>query len=146
MWHGNSLARRNLDEERKTGLRFRSGEMICLVDCVTIDGSLSRLFPYDDCFLPTAFDIELYFLPHTATCFTWTVSLARSAQAIWHELASRILTKFPLFNDPASMASESFAPVVAALSTMQSNVERDQKSQAHEYLERFQKSVGHLRF
>lgn len=34
-----------------------------------------------------------------------------------------------------------FAPVLAALSTMQSNVERSQKSQAHEYLEKFQKSV-----
>ena len=37
---------------------------------------------------------------------------------------------------------DGFAPVLAALSTMQSNVERSQKSQAHEYLEKFQKSVG----
>lgn len=35
-----------------------------------------------------------------------------------------------------------YAPVLAALSTMQSNVERSQKSQAHEYLEKFQKSVS----
>ena len=34
-----------------------------------------------------------------------------------------------------------FAPVLAALSTMQSNAERSQKTQAHEYLEKFQKSV-----
>ncbi|KAI4090883.1 MAG: hypothetical protein LQ339_008242 [Xanthoria mediterranea] len=31
-------------------------------------------------------------------------------------------------------------PILAALSTMQANVERSQKSQAHEYLEKFQKS------
>ena len=37
-----------------------------------------------------------------------------------------------------------FAPVLAALSTMQSNVERPQKTQAHEYLEKFQKSVRFL--
>ena len=37
-----------------------------------------------------------------------------------------------------------FAPVLAALSTMQSNVERSQKTQAHEYLEKFQKSVRFL--
>ena len=42
----------------------------------------------------------------------------------------------------ASTDSESFAPVLAALSVMQSNVERSQKTQAHDYLEKFQKSVG----
>lgn len=41
-----------------------------------------------------------------------------------------------------SSGQEAFAPVLAALSTMQSNAERSQKSQAHEYLEKFQKSVG----
>ena len=41
----------------------------------------------------------------------------------------------------AALGVGGFAPVLAALSTMQSNVERSQKSQAHEYLERFQKSV-----
>ena len=41
----------------------------------------------------------------------------------------------------ASADVESFKPVLAALSTMQSNAERSQKSQAHEYLEVFQKSV-----
>lgn len=40
--------------------------------------------------------------------------------------------------------SEGFAPVLAALSTMQSNAERSQKSKAHEYLEKFQKSVSAL--
>ena len=39
------------------------------------------------------------------------------------------------------MASENFAPVLAALSTLSSN-DRNQKTQAHNFLERFQKSVG----
>ncbi|GME24070.1 mrna transport regulator [Neofusicoccum parvum] len=37
-------------------------------------------------------------------------------------------------------AQQAFAPVLAALATMQSNVDRTQKGQAHEYLEQFQKS------
>ena len=41
----------------------------------------------------------------------------------------------------AALGAGGFAPVLAALSTMQSNAERSQKSQAHEYLEKFQKSV-----
>lgn len=41
-------------------------------------------------------------------------------------------------------AQEAFAPVLAALNTMQSNVERAQKGQAHEFLEKFQKSVSPL--
>lgn len=45
----------------------------------------------------------------------------------------------------AASRAEDFAPVLAALSTMQSNAERSQKSQAHEYLERFQKSVCWIR-
>ena len=40
-----------------------------------------------------------------------------------------------------STGADGFAPVLAALETMQSNVDRAQKSQAHEYLEKFQKSV-----
>lgn len=44
----------------------------------------------------------------------------------------------------ASLASERYAPVLAALATMQSSAERTQKSQAHEYLEKFQKSVSTL--
>lgn len=42
----------------------------------------------------------------------------------------------------AASGGVAFAPVLAALSTMQSNAESSQKSQAHEYLEKFQKSVG----
>jgi len=38
-------------------------------------------------------------------------------------------------------AQQAFAPVLAALATMQGNVERAQKIQAHSYLEKFQKSV-----
>ena len=45
----------------------------------------------------------------------------------------------------ASAGSGSFAPVLAALSVMQSNVAQAQKSQAHDYLEKFQKSVRRLR-
>ncbi|KAK2734196.1 Nuclear import receptor [Myotisia sp. PD_48] len=41
----------------------------------------------------------------------------------------------------ASASAQPFAPVLAALSTMQSNVSRQEKSHAHEFLERFQKSV-----
>jgi hypothetical protein len=44
----------------------------------------------------------------------------------------------------AANGTESFAPVLAALQTMQSNVDRTQKGQAHEFLEQFQKSVHHL--
>ena len=36
---------------------------------------------------------------------------------------------------------QAYAPIMAALATMQSNVDRAQKGQAHEYLEQFQKSV-----
>lgn len=36
---------------------------------------------------------------------------------------------------------QAFAPVLAALATMQSNVSRSDKTHAHEYLEKFQKSV-----
>ncbi|KAK4984615.1 Nuclear import receptor [Elasticomyces elasticus] len=36
---------------------------------------------------------------------------------------------------------QAFAPVLAALRTMQSNVNRAQKEQAHQYLEQFQKST-----
>lgn len=35
-----------------------------------------------------------------------------------------------------------FAPVLAALGTMQSATDRAQKQEAHHYLESFQKSVG----
>ena len=35
-----------------------------------------------------------------------------------------------------------FAPILAALSTMQSNVQSKDKTAAHEFLEKFQKSVG----
>lgn len=36
---------------------------------------------------------------------------------------------------------QAFAPVLAALATMESNVDRAQKGQAHDFLEQFQKSV-----
>ncbi|KAF2138008.1 uncharacterized protein K452DRAFT_93741 [Aplosporella prunicola CBS 121167] len=38
-------------------------------------------------------------------------------------------------------AQQAFGPVLAALATMQSNVDRAQKGQAHEFLEQFQKSA-----
>jgi len=41
----------------------------------------------------------------------------------------------------AANGTQAFAPVLAALQTMQSNVDRTQKGQAHEFLEQFQKSV-----
>ena len=41
----------------------------------------------------------------------------------------------------ATLGAGGFAPILAALSTMQSNAERSEKSQAHNYLEKFQKSV-----
>ncbi|KAL2356513.1 armadillo-type protein [Cryomyces antarcticus] len=40
----------------------------------------------------------------------------------------------------ATNGRQAFAPVMAALATMQSNVDRAQKSRAHEFLEQFQKS------
>ncbi len=45
----------------------------------------------------------------------------------------------------AASGAAGFAPVLAALSTMQSNAGRSQKSQAHEYLENFQKSVRRIK-
>lgn len=42
----------------------------------------------------------------------------------------------------AAGGQDAFAPVLVALSTMQSNVDRSQKNQAHEFLEKFQKSVS----
>ena len=39
------------------------------------------------------------------------------------------------------MASETFAPVLQALSVMQSGAGSEQKKSAHKYLEDFQKSV-----
>jgi transportin-3 len=38
-------------------------------------------------------------------------------------------------------AAQAFAPVLAAVATMQGNVPRSEKTQAHEFLEKFQKSV-----
>ncbi|KAL4892409.1 armadillo-type protein [Aspergillus ambiguus] len=38
-------------------------------------------------------------------------------------------------------AGQAFAPVLAAVATMQGNVSRSEKTQAHEFLEKFQKSV-----
>lgn len=40
-----------------------------------------------------------------------------------------------------SSESQAFAPVLAAVATMQANVSRSDKAHAHEYLEKFQKSV-----
>jgi len=36
---------------------------------------------------------------------------------------------------------DAFAPVLAAVATMQGNASRSEKSHAHEFLEKFQKSV-----
>jgi len=41
-------------------------------------------------------------------------------------------------------AQEGFVPILEALATMQSNVQRKAKTEAHEFLEQFQKSVGAL--
>lgn len=38
-------------------------------------------------------------------------------------------------------AGPAFGPVLAAVATMQGNVSRSEKTQAHEFLEKFQKSV-----
>lgn len=38
-------------------------------------------------------------------------------------------------------SQQAFAPILAALATLQSNVDRTRKTQAHEFLESFQKSV-----
>ena len=38
-------------------------------------------------------------------------------------------------------AQPPYAPVLAALASMSSNADRAQKTQAHEFLEKFQKSV-----
>jgi len=38
--------------------------------------------------------------------------------------------------------AEAFRPVLQALATLQGNLDREQKQQANDYLEAFQKSVG----
>lgn len=43
---------------------------------------------------------------------------------------------------PGTPPVQEFAPVLAALATMQGNASRQEKTHAHEFLERFQKSVG----
>lgn len=113
------------------------------------------------CFHTIAIDTSIIFtclgnsledFSQISMCFSCTIFLYQTRAAILHELAISFLKTFPRYNlqlerarGSVNMASESFAPVLAALSTMQSNVERSQKSQAHEYLEKFQKSVGYLR-
>jgi hypothetical protein len=42
----------------------------------------------------------------------------------------------------ANGAQQAFAPVLGALATMSASVDRAQKGQAHEFLEKFQKSVS----
>jgi len=42
----------------------------------------------------------------------------------------------------AVAAQQAFAPVLAAVATMQANVDRAQKGQATEYLDKFQKTVS----
>lgn len=42
-------------------------------------------------------------------------------------------------------AGQAFAPVLAAVATMQGNASRTEKTQAHEFLEKFQKSVRFFR-
>jgi transportin-3 len=44
--------------------------------------------------------------------------------------------------DKQAAAGQAFAPVLTAVATMQGNVSRSEKTQAHEFLEKFQKSVG----
>lgn len=44
--------------------------------------------------------------------------------------------------DKQATAGQAFGPVLAAVATMQGNVSRSEKAQAHEFLEKFQKSVG----
>ena len=39
-------------------------------------------------------------------------------------------------------AEQAFGPVLAAVATMQGNVSRSEKTNAHEFLEKFQKSVS----
>lgn len=39
-------------------------------------------------------------------------------------------------------AGQAFGPVLAAVATMQGNVSRSEKTHAHEFLEKFQKSVS----
>ncbi|RMJ24653.1 hypothetical protein PHISP_04458 [Aspergillus sp. HF37] len=43
--------------------------------------------------------------------------------------------------DKQAAAGQAFAPVLASVATMQGNVSRSEKTQAHEFLEKFQKSV-----
>lgn len=43
--------------------------------------------------------------------------------------------------DKQAAAGQAFSPVLAAVATMQGNVSRSEKTQAHEFLEKFQKSV-----
>lgn len=46
----------------------------------------------------------------------------------------------------AANGDSAYAPVLAALATMQANVDKAQKEQAHQFLENFQKSVCCMTF
>lgn len=122
---------------------------------------------YSSIALPYALVNELYWLPtldlstwsdRYTNSHAWNCFLAAPACACTEY---RSLTPPPFESlanftrRPYTMASESadgLEPILTALNTMQANAERTQKSQAHGYLERFQKSVctsmqiGHARF
>lgn len=87
--------------------------------------------------------VPLFFQPHTSPLhplISQSILLTSPFSPPFH---------FPLILLDRTMASPNgpaadpqFAPVLAALATMQGNVERDQKYQATQFLEQFQKSVG----
>lgn len=65
-------------------------------------------------------------------------ALTRTLRAILWAMAISMVA------DGNSTTQDGFAPVLAALSTLQGNIDRSQKADAHQYLEQFQKSVSIL--
>lgn len=94
-------------------------------------------FP-DTPFLPLPFQYKTRNWPHLGL-YPCTTQLWASQRILRPEVTASDMAGSA---NMAALGAGGFAPVLAALSTMQSNAERSQKSQAHMYLEKFQKSVG----
>lgn len=69
----------------------------------------------------------------------WTVHLYRSLLCFARVVCRASRRPCAMATNGAA-AQPTFAPVLGALQAMQSNVSRDLKKQAHEYLDKFQKS------
>lgn len=124
------------------GLRKEGGPSIDPPQSALNNSTLALPVQYYDSFTTSLSSYRHFFFSiHTQT----SLRLYPCATQLWTSprilLPENTASKTTGSADMAASGAEGFAPVLAALSTMQSNAERSQKSQAHEYLEKFQKSV-----